>query len=408
MKTGRQLPMLRTNGYVVANIETAEVAPYTDALESAEDSTSPHLEHWKDIAEIRSEIGGIALHNYRRVQGLRERLYKGELSDNEVIELGMSFGATNEMEGGQADLEQLFVSLYAKDDEFNTDRLPQSERARAIYELMQKSPIDMQQPSPQLFHAAQFLHEAAEIETDEDQSELLLYGALDVYERIWKDDTLGWEEHYKRRALMHWHGGLSAMLGRDWENSFGDTEQLEEIDNCFVDLQLETIEQIKKLAELAHDDESPEFGHLVLNGELFEMFTQISGWYLIREEELFGDYEIRPAKEREDRPKDGITSNKIEKYAHDAVVVRRSGDEQEQTRIQLKACPEEKNWESSYVDEVPVVRVKNISRDKLRKKLVRSMSQIHGHYRSPKKRATRQLRSNIEGFFSEELFESAA
>lgn len=417
MKTGSQLPMLGTNGHVVANIETAEVVPYTDALESAESSTSPHLEHWKDIAEIRSEIGGVALHNYNRVCELRTRLYDGSLREDEAVELGLSYGATNTMEGGQEDFERLFACLYTGDNE---DYASRSNRAQAIFEIIQEVPVAYQQPSSKLLHAAEFLHEAAELEVDDDKADMLLYGALDVYERIWRDDSVGWEKQYKRQALMHWHGGLSALLARDIANSSDDIDCLEIAEESFVDLQQETIEQIREFARLTlHEDEddygcsendSPSYGteYVVRNGELFEMFTQISGWYLIREEELFGQYEIRPAKERQDRPLDGIRNNKLEKYAHDAVVVRCSDEGEERTRIQLKACPEERDWESSYVDEVPVVRVKNISRDKLRKKMLRSMRQINGHYRSPKKRATRELRSNIEGFFSEELFESAA
>ncbi len=393
----------------MADVGMADVMKIEEAeLESDSSANTPHLEHWKDIAQVRSEIGGLAMSNYRRVNEMRARLYSNELSDDELVELGLSYGATNNMEGGQADLEQLFACLYADSEADGMARMACSDRAWAIYELMQRNPVDLQQPSPKLFMAAQFLHEAGEIESDEELSDLLVYGALDVYERIWKNNSTGWEERFKRQALLQWHSGMSALLSRDVANQELSVSGREEAEECFIDLQKETIEQVRAMARLKHDKDPGNNKYVVRNGELFEIFTQISGWYLIREERLFGEYEIRPSKEREDRPRDGIVNKQTNKYAHDAVVVRNVSGEQQQTRIQLKACPKEQDWESSYVDEIPVVRVKNISADKLRKKIMRSMNDIHGHYRAPKKRFRRQLHGNIEGFFSEELFDSAA
>ena len=388
----------------IASVSNSECAAFEDAASSR----TPHLEYWKDIAQIRSEIGGLAMSNYRRVNEMRAGLYSNELSDDELIELGLSYGATNDMEGGQADLEQLFACLYTDSRVDDMARMPRSDRAWAIYEMMQRAPIDLKQPSSKLFMAAQFLHEAGEIEPDEELGDLLVYGALDVYERIWKSDSIDWDEKYKREALVQWHGGMSVLLSRDIANPGLSASGREEAEECFVDLQKETIERIRTIARLKHDKDPGNNGYVVRNGEMFEVFTQISGWYLIREQGLFGEYEIRPSKEREDRPRDGIVNKQTSKYAHDAVVVRNESGEQQQTRIQLKACPKEQDWESSYVDEIPVVRVKNISEDKLRKKIMRSMNDIHGHYRSPKKRSRRQLHANVEGFFSEELFRVAA
>ncbi len=372
----------------------------------------PHLEHWQNVADMRSEIGAIALANYQRVHQLRDGFMRNQITDEQIIELGLSFGADNDMEGGQYDLEAIFARLYQNNineiDGMHYHSMARQSR-QDVCGMMMRIPLERQVSSPKLFHAAQFLHESAELERSLPVNEAMLYGAVDIYEHICNDEDVSWKQAYKRQALLHKHAILSSLIARDLSRE-DLAERRAESEDYFKQLQIETVEQILECARIS-DEKEGTFRPLysMRNGELFEMFTQVGGWYLIYEEGLFGEFDIQPAKERENRPRDDITGTKLRKYAHDAVVLRRDEDGVvERTRIQLKACPQEQDWESKYVRNVPVVRIRPISEDRLRKRLLKSLRQIKGQYRSPKPRSERQLQKAVRDIFDTEIFKEAA
>ena len=387
--------------------------PYEEPNLETPHPQDPYLEHWQDVADRRSEIGAIALANYRRVHRLREGFVHNQIPDEQVIELGLSFGADNDMEGGQQDLEAIFARLYQNNinavDSAHYHAIARKER-QDVYGMMMRIPLDRQVSSPKLFHAAQFLHESAELESSTPLKETMLYAAADIYEHICRDGEVSWRKTYKRQALLQRHGILSSLIARDLSNGDLSEDQKAESEEYFKELQIETVEQIIECARIVDDQEGSFRPYYCMrNGELFEMFTQVGGWYLIREEDLFGEFDIQPAKERENRPRDDIAGTKLRKYAHDAVVLRKdTSGAVEKTRIQLKACPKEQDWESKYVRSVPVVRIKPISEDRLRKRLLKSLRQIKGQYRSPKSRSEKQLQRAVRDIFDTEIFKEAA